>query len=146
MDPTDFANSNGRYLRPQSRKDAADYLKGVIEDSLLGAIICIPPKQPGEAATPIGTVHLSKLSPNHTHHRRTTLSIDIVKGYQGQGFGSEAIWWAVEWAFENAGMHRVAIGAFEYNYGARRLYERLGFVQEGIAREEIWYKGRFWDG
>ena len=35
---------------------------------------------------------------------------------------------------------------FEYNQGAGRLYERLGFKVEGVSRQEIWHKGRWWDG
>lgn len=37
------------------------------------------------------------------------------------------------------------ISAFEYNYGARKLYERLGFKHEGTFREAYWSEGRFWD-
>jgi RimJ/RimL family protein N-acetyltransferase len=65
--------------------------------------------------------------------------------YQGKGYGSEAISWALDYAFRRAGLHRVKIAAFEYNAGAVRLYERLGFTPEGRERESCWHEGRFWD-
>lgn len=40
----------------------------------------------------------------------------------------------------------MVIRAFEYNHGAIRLYERLGFVHEGRERKAYWHEGRWWDG
>ena len=42
-------------------------------------------------------------------------------------------------------MHRIGIAAAEYNKGAVKLYERLGFTQEGRLRECNWHDGGFWD-
>ena len=144
-EPGDFVNSNARLHRPQSRKNAADYQKHVAEEALLGVVICLKPSQPQLAPTPIGTVHLSQSQPTMVHHRFTEISIDIVKGYQGQGYGTEAIEWCLEWAFDVAGMHRVGVRSFEWNYGARKLYEKLGFKQEGVTREQLYHSGRWWD-
>jgi RimJ/RimL family protein N-acetyltransferase len=36
-------------------------------------------------------------------------------------------------------LHRVGIWCFLYNPGAVKLFERLGFVNEGKERESIWY-------
>ena len=41
-----------------------------------------------------------------------------------------------------AGLHRVSVKVFEYNDGARRLYEKLGFTHEGTIRENWWYDGQ----
>ena len=144
-EPSDFQNSNARLIRPQSRKDGADYQRLVAEEALLGVVICLPPTQPQLKPTPIGTVHLKPLPPSMMAHRFTELGIDIAKGYQGQGYGTEAIQWALDWAFNVAGLHRVQLRSFEWNYGARKLYERLGFKQEGVSREQLYHKGRWWD-
>lgn len=79
------------------------------------------------------------------HHRRTEIGIDILPPFQGQGYGSEAIRWALEYAFSRTGMHKVRICAFEWNEGACRLYRKLGFKEEGRNREAMWHEGRFWD-
>ena len=76
--------------------------------------------------------------------RYSELGIGLLPGYQGKGFGSEAIKWALRWAFGSAGLHRVAVKALEYNEGARRLSERLGFKHEGTVRETWWHDGRWW--
>lgn len=79
------------------------------------------------------------------HHRHSEIGIEIAKAYQGQGFGTEAINWTLKFAFEEAGLHKVNIGCFEYNTEARRLYERLGFKVEGIGREMFRFQGKWWD-
>ena len=147
-EPISFQNSNARLIRPQSRPDAAQYQNFVSEKALLGVVICLAPPPdapPNVTLTAIGVVHLKDPFAPNSPHRQTELGIDIVDGYQGKGYGSEAINWAVQWAFETAGMHRVGIRSFEWNFGARKLYERLGFKYEGTARESLFYKGRFWD-
>jgi RimJ/RimL family protein N-acetyltransferase len=71
--------------------------------------------------------------------------LDILPAYQGKGYGSEAIEWALDYAFRRVGLHRVQVRGFSYNAGAIRLYERLGFVVEGREREAVWYEGSWWD-
>jgi RimJ/RimL family protein N-acetyltransferase len=73
------------------------------------------------------------------------MSIQICREEQGKGYGSEAIKWVLEWGFLAAGLHRVSIACFSFNEGARRLYERLGFVVEGRAREVVWKNGGWHD-
>ena len=144
-DASGFENSNTRLIRPQSRKDAANYQKQVAEESLLGVVICLAPSDTQDKPTPIGTLHLNPPPPFMTQHRFAELGIDIIPAYQGQGYGSEAIKWALQWAFTFAGVHRVQSRAFEWNGGARKLYTRLGFKHEGTSREQLFYKGRYWN-
>lgn len=146
LEPADFISSNARLLHPQSRADASAYQKDLIDNSLLAVAICLPTHTPDANPTPIGVIFLKPTGPKMVHHRNSEIGIDILKGYQGKGYGTEAIEWCLEWAFRHAGLHRVAIRAFEWNLGARRLYERLGFRLEGVAREELWLNGKWWDG
>lgn len=145
---------------PQGTASAKVY-REVLEKCLIGGIICLPPATISEeteptattkddapkkpSPTPIGTISLSDTEPGMTHHRNTTIGIHLAPQYQGQGYGSEAILWALEWAFRHANMHRVAIGSFAYNEEAWKLYERLGFVYEGRKREVLWYDGEYHD-
>lgn len=150
--PVDFANANARVQKPQSKADAARFQKHVTESVLMGVMMCLAPRpdaadtgQKEKAGPAVGTIHLSEVNQHMLAHRFSEIGIDILPEYQGKGYGTEAINWIVEWGFQAAGLHRIAIRAFEYNYGARKLYERLGFKHEGTAREEIWSQGRFWD-
>jgi len=73
------------------------------------------------------------------------MSVQICREEQGKGYGTEAIKWALEWGFLVGGLHKVNIGCFSFNKGASRLYERLGFVAEGRAREVVWKNGGWHD-
>ncbi|KAF1969263.1 acyl-CoA N-acyltransferase [Bimuria novae-zelandiae CBS 107.79] len=140
-------NSNGTNNHLPGPSDAEGFRKGM-DDNLLSAIICLSERVNNIhdcAGTPIGQIHLSSLRPRLIHHRHTEIGLDILPAYQGKGYGSEAIRWALDYAFRRAGLHRVRIRAFEWNTGACRLYERLGFVLEGREREACWHEGRFWD-
>jgi ribosomal protein S18 acetylase RimI-like enzyme len=152
-----YQNATASLPVPQGAASAKGY-REFLEKALLGCIICLPPPitpetMPGATAsdspankpTPIGIISLMALEPGLAHHRKTDLGVSLAPLYQGQGYGSEAILWALEWAFRHANMHRVGIGAFAYNEGAWTLYERLGFVHEGRKREAIWYDGEYHD-
>lgn len=73
------------------------------------------------------------------------LGINVLKEYQGKGYGTEAIKWAMNWSFRRANMHRVGIGAFGWNTKAIRLYEKLGFVHEARRRDFLWHDGEYHD-
>jgi len=54
----------------------------------------------------------------------------------GRGFGSAAIARLLDHAFGAEALHKVWLMVFEHNARARRTYRRLGFVEEGLLREE----------
>lgn len=163
-DQSGFMNSNSTNISLPSSSDATKFMKSVAEDSLLGATIWLKPMsssgqeseipQDGancehlksEWGTAIGEIHLSKLPAGAAHHRWTEIGIDILPSFQGNGYGKEAIEWALDYAFRRAGLHRVRIRAFEWNVGAVKLYEKMGFRVEGREREALWHEGRWWDG
>jgi len=63
----------------------------------------------------------------------------------GRGYGGEATALMVDHAFSSLNLHRVALSVFSFNERAVRAYLRVGFVDEGRAREAIWRDGRWWD-
>jgi len=161
--PRSVANSSTFLHRPQSKEMSMQgYKRDLLRNKLLAVFICLrpvdaaagggSPDDEGAARdeearpTPIGIIALDDSGSNHRHHRESDLGIDIAGAYQGQGYGSEAIAWALHWAFQTAGLHRVALGAFSYNTRAVKLYQHLGFLVEGRRREAIWYEGGWHDG
>ncbi|KAJ8117426.1 hypothetical protein OPT61_g1364 [Boeremia exigua] len=163
-DQEGFMNSSFINTTLPSTAHATKFMKTVAEDSLLGATIWLKDSQApkehediqssrapsgdmrSEWGTAIGEIHLSKLPPDATHHRWTEIGIDILPSFQGQGYGREAIEWALDYSFRRSGLHRVRIRAFEWNEGAVRLYNKIGFKMEGREREALWHEGRWWDG
>ncbi|KAI0516975.1 putative GNAT family acetyltransferase [Xylaria bambusicola] len=142
------AQSGSSYglLRPESMQASKEF-KEHLGKSLLGVIICLPPTSETEVAgEPVGILCLKANPPSWAAHRWTDISIDILKQHQGKGYGGEAIRWSLWWAFQMAGLHRVQIQAFSFNTGAMRLYERLGFKEEGRIRDHMWFSGSWHDG
>lgn len=140
-------NSSINMVRPRTKKECTDHQTYIKEKCMLGVVICLPANTAAANAkpTPIGELDMTRQFERHPQHRSAEIGIEILPEYQGKGYGTEAIQWALDWAFRRAGMHKVDIGAFEWNYGARKLYERIGFKPEGVIRELFWHDGRFWD-
>jgi RimJ/RimL family protein N-acetyltransferase len=135
---------------PGKKKEAENYFKYVANESLLGVIICIRGESRQESDTkpvhiPIGILHLNALKSPSGRDLHSEIGIQIAKDYQSQGYGTEALNWALDWAFRFGGLHRVGIESFSFNTGATRLYRRLGFTEEGRVRQEYWFNGEYHD-
>lgn len=110
---------------------------------LLCMYVCLP-DWPGDPK-PIGVVSLSKPEERHIQHGNSSLSLAILPNYRRKGYGTEAIAWALDWAFDFARLHRIEIAYFGWNLGAGRLYSGIGFREEGVKREAIWFMGAWHD-
>ncbi|KAF2767058.1 acyl-CoA N-acyltransferase, partial [Teratosphaeria nubilosa] len=150
-DPESWLNGTPRLPVPQGKARAKRTRDGH-EKCMLAVAICLAAPQPTQSdiveniqPVPIGTLKLRGEEPFIAHHRHASLGISILRAYHGQGYGSEAVKWALRWGFRWAGLHRIELAAFEWDSGAIRLYERLGFVHEGRKRDLFWFDGRFWD-
>ncbi|KAK9412714.1 putative Acyl-CoA N-acyltransferase [Seiridium unicorne] len=150
-DPLGFALLDSNLLRPQTRS-RSDAKLADIQQGLLGVLICLPSPtaDAGDSpasSTPIGILSLDdEAGSNYRHHHRlAVLSIAIAPGYQGHGYGAEAIRWAMDWAFERANIHSLSLGCVEYNERAKHLYEKLGFVLEGKLRKCHFHERKWWD-
>ncbi|PSR84058.1 acyl-CoA N-acyltransferase [Coniella lustricola] len=69
----------------------------------------------------------------------------IASAYQDRGYGTEAVNWALDWAFRVAGMHAVRLSCFSFNERAAKLYTSLGFVREGVKREAYYFDCRWYN-
>ncbi|MDW4909869.1 GNAT family protein [Streptomyces sp. ADMS] len=54
---------------------------------------------------------------------------------RGRGLGTEATRLIVAYGFEQLGLHRIESQAYAHNHRALRVYEKVGFVVEGVRRE-----------
>ncbi|MDQ7794876.1 MAG: GNAT family protein [bacterium] len=91
--------------------------------------------------TPVGNLGLHRI--DH-RYRNAELGIAIFeKGYWGQGLGTDAITTFLRFAFDEWNLHRVTLVVREDNHRARRCYDKVGFVVEGVEREAQFSGGRF---
>ncbi|MFD7386935.1 GNAT family N-acetyltransferase [Streptomyces sp. NPDC059852] len=64
---------------------------------------------------------------------------------RGRGLGTEATRLIVGHGFERLGLHRIELEAYGHNTRALRVYEKVGFVREGVRREADFRDGRWRD-
>ena len=62
-----------------------------------------------------------------------------------QSYGSEALQMLLRYAFAELNLHRLTADIPEYNVGARKLFEKFGFVQEVRRRQALNRDGQRWD-
>ena len=61
---------------------------------------------------------------------------------KGRGLGRSALKLFIKLAFEEVRVHRLWLDVRIYNDRARYLYKSIGFTEEGILRECVYYNGR----
>jgi len=62
-----------------------------------------------------------------------------------QGYGTEALHLALQYAFDELNLHRITLTVIAYNERAIALYEKAGFQREGVFREFGQRDGRRYD-
>jgi RimJ/RimL family protein N-acetyltransferase len=73
------------------------------------------------------------------------LGMNIASAHRGLGIGSALLEAAVTWS-RSAGLHKLQLEHWPWNHGARALYERAGFVEEGYRPRQYRRKsGALWD-
>jgi diamine N-acetyltransferase len=66
-------------------------------------------------------------------------------GDRGRGHGTDTLEALVAFGFDSLRLERIWLDVFDFNPGARRVYERVGFQHEGVQRHAIFREGRFFD-
>jgi UDP-4-amino-4,6-dideoxy-N-acetyl-beta-L-altrosamine N-acetyltransferase len=79
-------------------------------------------------------------------NRNCELSIVIgEKDYWGKGYGKETMNILMNLAFNEFNMHKIYLRVMSFNKRAIKLYESLGFLREGVLKESIYRKGKYYD-
>ncbi|KAI1324042.1 acyl-CoA N-acyltransferase [Xylariaceae sp. FL0255] len=129
-------------IRPKGKKLVQELIDSLMRAEL-GVIIYLPQRKD----VPIGYLGLGwgGKQAASSHHRDASIGLVIAAAYQDKGYGSEAINWALDWAFRLGGYHRVEIGTVSFNERAMHVYKGLGFVEEGRSREAHWFDRKWHD-
>jgi diamine N-acetyltransferase len=92
---------------------------------------------------PIGTIGLFDLDLNNGS---AGLGIAIGEAAdRGLGHGTAMLEAMLGFAFGNLRLERVWLDVYDFNPGARRVYQRVGFVDEGVLRHAIFREGAYRD-
>ncbi|MFD8496836.1 GNAT family N-acetyltransferase [Amycolatopsis sp. NPDC059657] len=65
--------------------------------------------------------------------------------FRGGGYGTDALRVACRYAFDQMRLHGVWLVVVAENAGARRVYEKAGFVEEGRQRQRFYRDGKWHD-
>jgi len=64
---------------------------------------------------------------------------------RGKGYGTEVLRALVGFGFDSLRLERIWLDVYAINPGARRVYERVGFVYEGTLRRSVFREGEYVD-
>lgn len=65
----------------------------------------------------------------------------ISEKYWGQGYGTEAFWARIKYAFEVLGLRRLENGYFKDNEKSHRMQLKFGYKDEGVRRQKFVSRG-----
>ncbi|HEX8749203.1 MAG TPA: GNAT family protein [Pyrinomonadaceae bacterium] len=91
----------------------------------------------------IGTCQLHSI---HPVHRSAELQIRLGNSSEhGKGYGTDAVRLLLRFAFKDLNLRRVYLHVFSTNLAAVRVYEKVGFVREGLLRSAAYINGEYVD-
>jgi len=74
-----------------------------------------------------------------------TIGYFVAQGRNGRGIATRAVARVAEWAFEDAGLHRLEAGTLPDNIASQRVLERNGFTRIGYAPKYLYIAGEWRD-
>ncbi len=90
---------------------------------------------------PVGSVGFTEID---LENKRAEFGRFLIEpSSRGKGFGSEALFLSLRYAFSDLKLRRLYLEVYEWNASARSLYERFGFKFEGILRDHIYRDGHY---
>lgn len=129
-----------RFLPPQTYDMTEEYYRAVISGSAAGYHFVIADKQSGDYIGQVDLFNLQQID--------RTVDMGIVIGNPrdfGKGYGSEAVSLVLRFAFQDANLRRVCLTVDADNPRAIRVYEKNGFVREGVLRKHNFVRGAYRD-
>lgn len=85
---------------------------------------------------------------NQVDFKNSHVMIGIFIGdpaYWGKGYGTDALKLLTKFIFEEMNIHKIKLGVYSFNERAIKCYEKVGFIEEGILKKEIFKEGKYYD-
>lgn len=86
----------------------------------------------------LGEVVVHEWDPDN---RSCGFRIALRRSARGRGVGTEATRLAVDHVLADPAVNRISLEVYAFNAAARHVYRRVGFVEEGVLREALWWDG-----
>jgi len=87
-----------------------------------------------------------RLGPVKEDGRRCQFSMMIGNtDYHGLGIGTEVVSLGAAYCFDTLNVHKVFLDVITENLPAIRIYEKNGFITEGLLKDHVFLNGRYHD-
>ncbi|MCA9918737.1 MAG: GNAT family N-acetyltransferase [Anaerolineales bacterium] len=94
-----------------------------------------------EDGTYVGEVVLNGID---TFNRSASFRIALASAqWFGQGYGTDATRLILGFGFQTLKLHRIELEVYDFNPRAQHVYEKVGFVREGVLRDALLWNGRY---
>jgi len=92
----------------------------------------------------VGNLNFSG-GPRHRTAHSGEFGISVLKEYWGNGIGEELIKYLINWSKNSGIIRKIDLRTRTDNTRSIHLYEKLGFLKEGIVKRDFSINGEFYD-
>lgn len=83
---------------------------------------------------------------NYSHENQNLyIGADISPEHRGQGYATPAYKLFIPFLFKKYNLNKISLEVLSTNTIAKNLYNKLGFVEEGTKRQDVYKNGKFVD-
>jgi RimJ/RimL family protein N-acetyltransferase len=134
----DITSQLGGFSTGYSRVDLENWINyhGSRSDEVIYALV-------DETDMAFGHVGLYQLD-----HRVRKAEFAVLIGqtsFQGRGLGRSISSWMIDFGFSELNLNKITLSVLQSNIRAHTLYKSLGFVQEGVLRQDQYRDGSYID-
>jgi len=123
--------AGGAFTYPLTPRQLKAYIKGANEEGSSSYIFTALENGTGRM---VGHIAIGRIDYENGSGRIAKVLIGDPDGRK-QGLGTSMVEEVLKFGFEQLGLHRISLGVFHSNLTALRVYERIGFRQEGVLRD-----------
>ena len=128
---------------PRNQSQIADAIEETDHDQF---VVCLDAEEAGSAQVDADAAgRIGFVSVEDADWKRPELAYWLVLEAHGEGYGTEAVSLAIDYAFRTYDTPAVGAGAFACNDASRGLLESLGFSEEGRRRKFMFVDGQHRD-
>ena len=92
--------------------------------------------------TPVGAVALEGID---KEVGTAEINYWIIPSQWGNGYATEAARCLIQYGFNQRNLHKVVARVTEFNDASKQVLEKIGFVEEGVQREQEFVDGEYQD-
>lgn len=126
-------NSVFGWSYPVSLSSQKKWISNITNDTVVRYIIEV-----GQEA--VGVAIISSVD---MKNRTSNMNIKLLKSARGRGIATHALNLIIQYCFEELNMHCLTANVIERNEDSRKLWQKLGFNEDGILRQRIYKNGAY---